>query len=289
MVVYYQTIWLLPNSHYFNSPTRWAGCQLQMLCSFEGWIVTNYDLPWLPWNCSYPYWTMLKIRPPTKNYDLYPNMYLDGSHRCCALLVNSICEQLWCLHSFTMQGTCNKSYLYRPLRGWMLAWSSSSKCLWRRSRSCKLISLKHNILEHPPLEQKPLSEMHFELYEQLKDDHPNILIAKWILINTIMQVGITPNTLLNRNSTLTKEDHLQIHPFQSWKPGTLGNRLHMYRRQRSLYMRLLFNIINISISNDMNFILRTWEHVHRFFWGPIHVLIDSIHGWTDCKQLAWNN
>jgi hypothetical protein len=49
-------------------------------------------------------------------------------------------------------------------------------------------------------------------------------------------MGIMITTFYNKNSILAKEDHLQIHPFQSWKLGTLGNGLHMYRRQKNLHM-----------------------------------------------------
>lgn len=53
-----------------NHPRGEQGCLLQMLYTFEGWIVTHYDFPWFPCYeyriCVYPSWTMYNIHPPTK-------------------------------------------------------------------------------------------------------------------------------------------------------------------------------------------------------------------------------
>lgn len=78
-------------------------------------------------------------------------------------------------------------------------------------------SLEHDILKWPPKEQKPLSGMHLEMNKWLKDDNINILIAKWVVVNKIMRVATTINTLHNRNYGFIKEDNLEIHPFQFWE------------------------------------------------------------------------
>jgi hypothetical protein len=83
----------------------------------------------------------------------------------------------------------------------------------------------------------------------LKDCNTNILIAKWILVKTIMWEFRSTNTLRNMNSIVIKEDHLQRHPFQCWEPMTLNIGLHMYKRQRISHMIFLF-------TNNVKFILR---------------------------------
>ena len=51
--------------------------------------------------------------------------------------------------------------------------------------------------------------MHIGVNERLKNDNTNILIVKWVLVNTIMWVGITTNTFHNKNSIVIKKDHIQ--------------------------------------------------------------------------------
>ena len=46
--------------------------------------------------------------------------------------------------------------------------------------------LKHNNPKQPPIQHKPLSGMHLGMNKGLEDDNPNIFIAKWILVHTIV-------------------------------------------------------------------------------------------------------
>lgn len=69
--------------------------------------------------------------------------------------------------------------------------------------------------------------MHFKMNKQSKIN-TNVLSAKWILVNTIIWVDVITKIILNRNSTLTKEDHLHIHPLQFRELKALGNGFHMF-------------------------------------------------------------
>ena len=87
IVVYYSYIWnhnhdntILPTSHsiWFASCVIWEGCLLQKLCTLEGWTLFYYEVLWILCYafglCIYRTWTVLRIPPSTKTYDLYPNL-----------------------------------------------------------------------------------------------------------------------------------------------------------------------------------------------------------------------
>lgn len=136
----------------------------------------------------------------------------------------------------------------------MVAWKTytSWSYIWRCSWSRKLTPSRTTFQSSDLRRKKPLNRMHFEWTNDIRMSTPTTSSPS----GTPYATG-SSLSLRRANSKFT-HSNLESNT-------TLGNGLYICKRQRSPHMQLLFNIINLFLPNNVNFILKANEHASRLF------------------------